>query len=124
MGDMADYLVETNKGHYVTYDEVMQILQKAEDNGFVHQITNIDGENKIFAICNCNVNVCNALRTSQLFNTPNMSRSAYVARVEPENCVACGRCVEYCPRARSSWARSSARRTAPSPTRSRSCPTP
>ena len=26
-----------------------------------------------------------------------MSRSAYVARVEPENCVACGRCVEYCP---------------------------
>lgn len=67
---MADYLVETNKGHYVTYDEVMRILQKAEDNGFVHQITNIDGENKIFAICNCNVNVCNALRTSQLFNTP------------------------------------------------------
>ena len=97
VGDMADYLVETNKGHYVTYDEVMKILQKAEDNGFVHQITNIDGENKIFAICNCNVNVCNALRTSQLFNTPNMSRSAYVARVEPENCVACGRCVEYCP---------------------------
>lgn len=97
VGDMADYLVETNKGHYVTYDEVMQILQKAEDNGFVHQITNIDGENKIFAICNCNVNVCNALRTSQLFNTPNMSRSAYVAKVTPENCVACGRCVEYCP---------------------------
>ena len=88
VGDMADYLVETNKGHYVTYDDVMQILQKAEDNGFVHQITNIDGENKIFAICNCNVNVCNALRTSQLFNTPNMSRSAYVAKVAPENCVA------------------------------------
>ena len=97
VGDMADYLVETNKGHYVTYDEVMRILQKAEDNGFVHQITNIDGENKIFAICNCNVNVCNALRTSQLFNTPNMSRSAYVAKVEPQNCVACGRCVEFCP---------------------------
>ena len=97
VGDMADYLVETNKGHYVTYDEVMRILQKAEYNGFVHQITNIDGENKIFAICNCNVNVCNALRTSQLFNTPNMSRSAYVAKVEPQNCVACGRCVEFCP---------------------------
>lgn len=97
VGDMADYLVETNRGHYVTYDEVMEILQRAEDNGFVHQITNIDGENKIFAICNCNVNVCYALRTSQLFNTPNLSRSAYVAKVETENCVACGRCVEYCP---------------------------
>mgnify|MGYP001077003155 FL=1 len=98
VGDMADYVVETGKGgRYITYDEVMEILQKAEDNGFVHQITNIDGEQKIFAICNCNVNVCNALRTSQLYNTPNMSRSAYVAKVEPENCVACGRCVEVCP---------------------------
>jgi NAD-dependent dihydropyrimidine dehydrogenase PreA subunit len=75
----------------------MNILRRAEDNGFVHQITNIDGENKIFAICNCNVSVCYALRTSQLFNTPNMSRSAYVAKVDPMNCVACGRCVEYCP---------------------------
>ena len=94
---MADYLVETNKGHYITREKVMEILQRAEDNGFVHQITNIDGEDKIFAICNCNVNISNALRTSQLFNTPNMDRSAYVAKVETENCVACGRCVEYCP---------------------------
>ena len=30
VGDMADYLVETNRGHYVTYDEVMEILQRAE----------------------------------------------------------------------------------------------
>ena len=97
VGDMANYLVETNKGHYVTYDQVLEILQRAEDNGFVHQITNIDGENKIFAICNCNVNVCYALRTSQLFNTPNLSRSAYVAKVEKDKCVACGRCVEVCP---------------------------
>lgn len=97
VGDMADYLVETKRGHYVTREKVLEILKHAEDNGFVHQITNIDGENKIFAICNCNVNVCYALRTSQLFNTPNLSRSAYVARVEADKCVACGRCVEYCP---------------------------
>lgn len=98
VGDMADYVVETQKGgRYITYEEVLDILNRAEDNGFVHQITNIDGKNKIFAICNCNVNVCYALRTSQLFNTPNMSRSAYVAHVKTENCVACGRCVEYCP---------------------------
>lgn len=97
VGDMADYLVETGKGHYITYDQVLDTLHRAEENGFVHQITNIDGQNKIFAICNCNVNVCYALRTSQLFNTPNMSRSAYVAKVESEECVACGRCVEYCP---------------------------
>ena len=98
MGDMADYVVETNKGgRYVTKEEALDIFRQAEENGFVHQITNIDGEDKIFAICNCNINVCYALRTSQLFNTPNMSASAYRARVKTENCVACGRCVEYCP---------------------------
>ncbi len=98
VGDMADYVVETNKGGvYITKEEALDIFKQAEDNGFVHQITNIDGENKIFAICNCNVNVCYALRTSQLFNTPNMSRSAYVARVTAEDCVACGKCVENCP---------------------------
>ena len=98
VGDMADYVVETNKGgRYITREEALEIFKQAEDNGFVHQITNIDGEDKIFAICNCNVNVCYALRTSQLFNTPNLSRSAYVAKVNPQDCVACGRCVEFCP---------------------------
>ena len=97
VGDMADYCRETGRGRDISYDEAMEILRRAEDNGYVHQVTNIDGEGKIFAICNCNVKICNALRTSQLFNTPNMSRSAYVAKVEKANCVACGRCVEYCP---------------------------
>ena len=97
VGDMAD-VVETNKGgRYISKEEALEIFRKGEENGFVHQITNIDGENKIFAICNCNVNVCYALRTSQLFNTPNMSRSAYVAHIDKEKCVACGRCVEVCP---------------------------
>lgn len=97
VGDMADYCSETGRGHDITYEEAMEILKRAEDNGFVHQITNIDGEDKIFAICNCNVKICNALRTSQLFNTPNMSASAYRAHVEKDKCVACGQCVEYCP---------------------------
>lgn len=97
VGDMADYIVETGKGRYIEIDEVMEILQRAEDNGLVHEITNIDGQDKIFAICNCCVCSCYALRTSQLFNTPNLSRSAYIARVDADKCVACGQCVEYCP---------------------------
>lgn len=97
VGDFSDYCRETNHGRDITYEEAMEILQKAEDRGYVHQITNIDGENKIFGICNCAVGVCNALRTSQLFNTPNLSASAYVAESDAEKCVACGKCVETCP---------------------------
>ena len=97
VGDFADYCRETGMGHDITKEEALEILKKAEDRGYVHQITNIDGENKIFGLCNCAVGVCNALRTSQLFNTPNMSRSAYTAEINPDNCVACGKCVETCP---------------------------
>ena len=97
VGDMATYAIETNKARPATREEVMEILQRAEENGFVHQITNIDGEDKILGICNCCVCSCYALRTSQLFNTPNMSASAYRAHVDPEKCVACGQCAEVCP---------------------------
>ena len=97
MGDMAEYCVNRGMGRYITYEEALEILERAERHGFVHQITNIDGEDKIVAICNCAPGVCNALRTSQLYNTPNMSRSAYRAHVEKNKCVACGKCVEVCP---------------------------
>ncbi|MBR2809336.1 MAG: hypothetical protein IKE33_03820, partial [Erysipelotrichaceae bacterium] len=82
VGDMADYTVETGRAHYITMEEALEIMRRAEENGFVHQTTNIDGEDHIFDICNCNVQICNALRTSQLYNTRNMSKSAYTAEVD------------------------------------------
>lgn len=97
VGDMADYTVETGRAHYITTEEALEILKRAEENGYVHQTTNIDGEDHIFDICNCNVQICNALRTSQLYNTRNMSKSAYTAEVDRDKCVACNRCVEICP---------------------------
>ncbi len=78
---MADYTVETGRAHYITKEEALDILKRAEDNGYVHQITNIDVADHIFDICNCNVQICNALRTSYLYNTPNMSRSSYTVKL-------------------------------------------
>ena len=97
VGDMADYAVETGRAHYITTEKALEILKKAEDNGFVHQITNIDGSDHIFDICNCDVKICNALRTALLYNTPNMEKSSFTAKVDKTKCVACGRCVETCP---------------------------
>ena len=31
-------------GHYITKEQALEIFKQAEDNGFVHQITNIDGK--------------------------------------------------------------------------------
>ena len=97
LGDFATYLIETGKGRPITKEEALDICKRAEENGYVHQTTNIDGSDKIFGLCNCDVGVCFALRTSQYFNTPNLSASAYRAHVDKDNCVACGKCVEVCP---------------------------
>ena len=98
VGDIAEFLVESGKdARYITREEAMDIIMRAERKGYVHQITNLDGPNRIVGICNCSPGSCYGLRTSQLFNTPNMSRSAYRAHVDAEKCVACGKCVEVCP---------------------------
>ncbi len=98
VGDLAEWLVDVRgAGHYISKEEVLEVLERAERHGYVHQITNIDGEDKIVGICNCAPGVCNALRTSQLYNTPNMSASSYRAHVDSVKCVACGKCVEVCP---------------------------
>ena len=97
LGDFADYLVQTDKGRYITKEEALAICKRSEENGYVHQTTNIDGSDKIFGLCNCDLGVCFALRTSQYFNTPNMSASSFRAHVTTEDCVACGKCVEVCP---------------------------
>ena len=98
VGDIAEFLVESGKdAHYITREEAIEIIERAERKGYVHQITNLDGPDRIVGICNCSAGSCYGLRTSQLFNTPNMSRSAYRAHVDKDKCVACGKCVEVCP---------------------------
>ncbi len=98
VGDIAEYLVTSGKdAHYITKEQVIETLERAERKGYVHQVTNIDGPERIVGICNCSPGSCYGLRTSQLFNTPNMSRSPYRAHVDKDKCVACGKCVEVCP---------------------------
>ena len=75
----------------------MEILKRAEENGLMHQIPNIEGMGESAAICNCCSCSCFAMRVATLFNTPDAIRSNYTATVNKDNCVACGQCVENCP---------------------------
>ena len=97
LGDLARFAVETGLGRYVTREEIEAQLVRCEDNGYVHQINRVDGADKVNCICNCNLGSCRAIRTSQYFNLPNLSASAYRAHVDADKCVACGKCAEVCP---------------------------
>ena len=97
LGTGAEYYIKTGRARQVTREEVEAILKKAEENGLMHQMPNIEGLGESAAICNCCSCSCFAMRVATMFNAPDAIRSNYVSQVDKDKCVACGQCVENCP---------------------------
>ena len=97
MGTGAEYYIRTGRARQITRQEAEGILRKAEENGLMHQIPNIEGLGESAAICNCCSCSCFAMRVATMFRSPDAIRSNYVSQVDKEKCVACGQCVENCP---------------------------
>lgn len=97
MGHAAEYYIRTKRGRQITREEAFEIIKRAEENGLMHQIPNLDGSGKTHAICNCCGCSCLSLRTASMFINADMVRSNYVSKVDKEKCVACGECVQNCP---------------------------
>lgn len=97
MGTGAEYYIRTGRARQITKEEALEIIKRAEENGLMHQIPNIEGAGESAAICNCCSCSCFAMRVATMFNAPDAIRSNYTAQVDKENCVACGQCVENCP---------------------------
>ena len=97
LGNFAEHLIRTGKARRITREEADEIIRKSEERGCVHQLSNIDGMDESLFVCNCHWETCMALKTSWYTSSPNLSKSNYTASVDPNNCVACGGCVEVCP---------------------------
>ena len=97
MGHAAEYYIRTGRGRQINREEAFEIIKRAEDNGLMHQIPNLDGSGETHAICNCCGCSCLSLRTAEMFKNVDMVRSNYVSHVDKDKCVACGECVENCP---------------------------
>jgi len=97
MGHAAEYYIRTKRGRQITREEAFEIIERAEENGLMHQIPNLDGSGKTHAICNCCGCSCLSLRTASMFINADMVRSNYVSKVDQDKCVACGECVQNCP---------------------------
>lgn len=97
LGKYAESCIRVGKARRITRKEAEDILKHAEELGYVHQLSNIDGPDFSLFICNCNWDTCMALKTSWYTSSPSLSKSNYVANVDSDKCVACGGCVEVCP---------------------------
>ena len=96
LNDNAVNYSETGAHRRITKEEAYEILQRAEDNGLVHELNVTPGYEDTTAICNCCGCSCFALRIAEYFRTPDAIRTNYVARVDKDKCTACGQCVENC----------------------------
>lgn len=97
LGNYAESCIRMGKARRITRAEAEEKIRRAEELGYVHQLSNIDGPDFSLFICNCPWDTCMALRTSWYTSSPDLSKSNYTASVDPSHCVACGGCVEVCP---------------------------
>ena len=97
LGPAAEYYADTGKARYVTKEEALEIIKRAEDNGLMHSMPNIHEPGESDSICNCCACSCFGLRVGLMYGARDAISSNYVAQIDESKCVACGQCVEYCP---------------------------
>ncbi|MGL4762246.1 MAG: FAD-dependent oxidoreductase [Sarcina sp.] len=97
LGHAAEYYIKTGRGRKIDRDEAIEIIKRAEDNGLMHSIPNLDEPGHTHAICNCCGCGCYAMRLANQYVNNDIVRSNYKSVVDESKCVACGECVDVCP---------------------------
>ncbi len=97
LGHAAEYYIKTGRGRKITKEEAFEIIRKAEDNGLMHSVPNLDTPGHTHAICNCCGCGCYAMRLANEYLNNDIVRSNYKSVVDETKCVACGECIDVCP---------------------------
>ena len=97
MGKGAEHYIRSGRARQISREEAYEIVKRAEENGLMHDIPNIEGSGETSAICNCCACACFGLRAGMRFGARDAIRSNFVAEVDEAKCVACAQCVEVCP---------------------------
>jgi electron transport complex protein RnfB len=79
----------------ITQQEALALLDKAEEVGLVHSVSNV--MNGIGYVCNCCGCCCAVLRGITEWGIENsVARAGYYAVIDPDECLGCGTCIERC----------------------------
>ena len=93
-GPQADYYVELEIARYISEEEALDILDRCDEAGLVHQP---NSSQNVVAICNCCGDCCAALGAIKKHPRPaEMVLSNYYASVDPDLCCGCETCVDRC----------------------------
>jgi Pyruvate/2-oxoacid:ferredoxin oxidoreductase delta subunit len=98
-GKTAQHLIDYNFAKEITKEEALEILHKAEDDGYVHKAVHaqLNIEKGLEGFCNCCKCCCGVFELYYRNVGPIYSRAYYISDLNEELCVACGTCTKFCP---------------------------
>ena len=94
----AGFIVEhhPDKARWITQQEAVAVMEAEAGRGHVHHAFFKDAMlDRFYAICNCCSCCCGAINAHRN-GTPMLAPSGYVSEVDPEECIGCGVCAEFC----------------------------
>ncbi len=95
LGFYADYYIDLGFGRRITQEEALDILERSEEAGLVHQFADSLDPG---AICNCCPDCCGGLRILKMLPNPGaFVISNHFAKIDPDLCDGCEICVDRCP---------------------------
>lgn len=101
VGRGAEYVVERGTGVEISFEEALELLERIEKDGLIHTWPNTAKivDRSVTVNCNCCSDCCEFFLAGKHSNVPMdaiLEKSRYVAYVDEELCIACGKCAERC----------------------------
>ena len=95
-GVFADFMIRNNLAKQVSKSEMLENLARSKELGLVLEADNV--KNRIAFMCHCDKCCCNPLLGIRKFGYANaVVTSNFIAEVEDDQCIGCGKCAQACP---------------------------
>ncbi len=94
LNNSAQHVVDIDNGRFITKDEALNILKKAQEEGLILQPGNAQDPNFICCCCGC---CCDLITNLKKLERPwEMFYSNYYANVDSNSCIGCETCLNRC----------------------------
>ncbi len=94
LGESAGFMMNRGVAQKLSKDEIISLITRAEQEGMVLQPANTQEPGFICCCCGC---CCGILTAAKKFPNPaEMLHTNFYAQIDPDNCTACGECMELC----------------------------